>query len=342
VIVTLPGKGIIPDENPHCLGNLGMIGTKPAYEAMRDTDLLIMIGTSFPYIDFYPEESKAVQIDRNPSEIGKRYPVDAGLIGDARAVLSWLNEHAERHENDRFLKSCQKKMDDWWKDLKENEQMSANDALTAQQVIPELQKVVDDDAVLSVDVGNVTVWMARYFRMTNQEFLISSKLATMGCGLPGAIAAKTAYPGRQTVCVCGDGGFAMGMQDFLTAVKYELPILCVILNNEKIGMIKYEQQQVGNVEYETDLQRFDFAGFAKTCGRTGFKVEKQEDLLPALEEAREANGPVIVDVRIEDQAPLPGKITYDQSIHFSKYMIKKWFEEGKIDWPPFKKALKRL
>ncbi|HEX6922923.1 MAG TPA: pyruvate oxidase, partial [Bacillales bacterium] len=265
VIVTLPGKGVLPDEHPYCLGNLGMIGTKPAYEAIKNTDLLIMVGTSFPYTEFLPEKAKALQIDIKASQMGKRYPIDAGLIGEAKACLAWLNEQIEPNQNENFLKECQEKMEKWWRQVEEIEQDTST-PIKPQQLVSSLQEVVDRDAVLSVDVGNLTVWMARHFRMTEQDFLISSWTATMGCSLPGALAAKMAYPERQVVSVSGDGGFTMVMHDFLTAVKYNLPILFVISNNEKIGMIKYEQKEMGSVEYRTDLESFNFARFAETCG----------------------------------------------------------------------------
>lgn len=341
VIVTLPGKGIIPDEHPLCLGNLGMIGTKPAYEAMQDTDLLILLGTSFPYTEFLPEEAQAVQIDLDSSEIGKRYPIDAGLTGDVKETIQWLNNRIRPSEHREFLQECQEKMKEWWEELKKEEQEKTT-PIKPPQMIGTLQEVVDNDAVLSVDVGNVTFWMAQHFRMTEQDFLISSSLASMGCGLPGAIAAKIACPDRQVVSVCGDGGFTMVMHDFLTAVKYNLPILFVISNNEKIGMIKYEQQEIGNVEYRTDLENFNFARFAEICGGQGYRVEKHEELLPALKAAVEINQPVIVDVCIEDQPPLPGKISYDQVVNYSKHTVKKLFEKGKLDLPPVGKAMKRL
>ncbi|HET7658196.1 MAG TPA: pyruvate oxidase [Bacillales bacterium] len=342
VIVSLPGKGVIADEHPHCLGNLGLIGTKPAYQAMQEADLLILIGTSFPYTEFFPDNARCIQIDIDPAEIGKRYKVNVGLAGDAKTSLHWLNEKMERREDRTFLQTSKENMDLWWEELKEIEQESG-EPMTAQQVIPVLQEVVDSDAVLSVDVGNVTVWMTRYFKMTtDQDFLISSTLGTMGCALPGAIAAKMACPDRQVVGVSGDGGFSMVMQDFLTAVRYKLPILFVVLNNEKIGMIKYEQQQIGSVEYLTDLESFDFAQFAEICGGKGFRVEKFDDLKPAFEKAKASNAPVIVDVLIEDQPPLPGKIPYEQIVSYSKHILKKLFEEGELDLPPVKRALKRL
>lgn len=341
VIVSLPGKGVIDDEHPHCLGNLGLIGTKPAYKAMKDTDLLLLIGTSFPYTEFMPESAPGIQIDIDPAEIGKRYKVEVGLAADAKATLKKLDHHIERREDREFLKTCQKSMEDWRKDLNEIEKNEGG-ALKAQQVIPVLQEFVEKDAVLSVDVGNVTVWMSRYFNMTDQDFLISSTMGTMGCALPGAIAAKLACPDRQVVGISGDGGFSMVMHDFLTAVRYQLPILYVVLNNEKIGMIKYEQQQIGSVEYETNLESFDFARFAQICGGQGFRVEKYEELRTTLEEAKSIKGPVILDILIEDEPPLPGKIPYSQIVSYSKHVIKKLMEKGELDLPPIKRALKRL
>ncbi|WP_257352009.1 pyruvate oxidase [Pseudalkalibacillus decolorationis] len=341
MIVTLPAKGIIPDEHPYNLGNLGQIGTKPAYEAMEETDLLIMIGTSYPYRDFLPEEAPAIQIDCDQKQIGKRYPVTIGLVGDSTNTLAWLNRNLDRTEERGFLEACQENMQNWWEHL-HKEEVERSTPMKPQQVIPQLHKLVNEDAVMSVDVGNVTVWMARYFRMTHQKFIISSWMATMGCGLPGAIAAKQAYPEKQVVAVCGDGGFTMVMHDFVTAVKYKMPIIVVILNNEKIGMIKYEQQEAGHLEYETNLANIDFARFADACGGVGYHVETHEDLELAIENAKGSHKPVLIDVAIQDEPPLPGKIQYGQAASYTKHIVKNFFEKGKFEMPPLKKSLKRL
>lgn len=341
IIFTLPAKGTLPDEHPLNLGQLGQIGTKPAYEAMEETDLLIMIGTSFPYREFLPDDAKAVQVDADPAQIGKRYPVTAGIAGDSKLVLQEWNKSLPRREDRAFLKECQINMKNWWKHV-EKDEVEATTPIKPPQVIPMIQKIADHDAVLSVDVGNVTVWTARHFRMTNQKFIISSWMATMGCGLPGAIASALANPERQAIAVCGDGGFTMVMQDFVTAVKYKLPIIVVILNNRKIGMIKYEQESIGHLEYETDLQDIDFAQFAKACGGEGYRVVKHEDLEPAFDMAAKLNKPVIIDVHIEDQPPLPGKITMDQAAGYSKHVMKKFFKQHEAEMPPLRKALKRL
>ncbi|UOY87914.1 pyruvate oxidase [Bacillus glycinifermentans] len=341
IVITLPAKGAVPDRHPHVLGNLGHIGTKPAYEAMEECDLLIMLATSFPYREYLPEDTPAIQLDNDPAKIGKRYPVTAGLVCDAKTGLAELTKTIERKANRSFLESCTDHMKKWRYHVEKDEQR-ATSPLKPQQVIARLQDAAADDAVLSVDVGNVTVWMARHFDMTNQDFIISSWLGTMGCGLPGAIAAKLSYPERQVVAVCGDGGFSMSMHDFPTAVKYGLPIVVVILNNQNLGMIQYEQQEKGHIEYATKLENVDYAVFAEACGGKGFSVKKHEELIPALKNAFALQKPAVIDVAIEDEPPLPGKISYMQAANFSKYMMKKFFEKQELDLPPLKKSLRRL
>lgn len=342
IVVTLPAKGVVPDKHPHFLGNLGQIGTKPAYEAMEECDLLIMLGTSFPYRDYLPDDTPAIQLDSDPAKIGKRYPVTAGLVCDSALGLRELTEYIERKEDRRFLNACTEHMQHWWNEI-EKDETEATTPLKPQQVVARLQEAAADDAVLSVDVGTVTVWMARHFKMNaKQDFIVSSWLATMGCGLPGAIASSLAEPERQAIAVCGDGGFSMVMQDLPTAVKYKLPITVVILNNENLGMIEYEQQVKGNIDYVTQLQNVDYAAFAESCGAKGIKVTKAEELAPAFHEALRSDQPVVVDVMIGNEPPLPGKITYGQAKGFSKYMLKNFFENQKIEMPSLKKSLKRL
>ncbi|MED0798614.1 pyruvate oxidase [Bacillus inaquosorum] len=342
IVVTLPAKGVVPDKHPHFLGNLGQIGTKPAYEAMEECDLLIMLGTSFPYRDYLPDDTPAIQLDSDPAKIGKRYPVTAGLVCDSALGLRELTEYIERKEDRRFLDACTEHMQHWWNEIEKDETEAAT-PLKPQQVVARLQEAAADDAVLSVDVGTVTVWMARHFKMNaNQDFIVSSWLATMGCGLPGAIASSLAEPERQAIAVCGDGGFSMVMQDLPTAVKYKLPITVVILNNENLGMIEYEQQVKGNIDYVTKLQNVDYAAFAESCGAKGIKVTRAEELATAFHEALHADQPTVVDIMIGNEPPLPGKITYGQAKGFSKYMLKNFFENQKIEMPSLKKSLKRL
>ncbi|MED3979908.1 pyruvate oxidase [Priestia megaterium] len=341
VIFTLPAKGILPDRHPYNLGQLGQLGTKPAYEAMEETDLLIMVGTSYPYREFLPDGAEAIQLDSDATQIGRRYPVSIGLVGDSKTTLSQLTHHLDYQENRSFLEECQVNMENWWKHV-EKEENEVSTPIKPQQVISKLQKIVEDDAIVSVDVGNVTVWMARHFRMTNQKFVVSSWLATMGCGLPAAIAGKLAHPEKQSVAVCGDGGFTMVMQDFVTAVKYKLPIVVVVLNNSEIGMIKYEQALQGHLDYQTQLGEMNFAKFAESCGGIGYRVEKYEELETAFEKAALANVPVVIDVVIADEPPLPGKISFGQAANYSKHIMKKFFKEHELEMPPLRKGLSRM
>jgi len=333
IVLTLPAKGLIPDEHPLCIGGLGLIGTKPAYEAMREADTLIMVGTSYPFTGFLPDDAKIIHIDIDPAQIGKRLTIDVGLAGEAEKTLTWLTNQINHQEDRSFLKKCQENMKKWWEKLSEDENRDSI-PIKPQRVIHELQKVADEDAILSVDVGNVTVWMARYFRMTKQKFIISSWLATLGCGLPGAIAGKIAFPDKKVFAICGDGGFAMTMNDFVTAIKYRLPMVVVVLNNHKIAMIKFEQEVMGNIEYATDLHNPNFAMYAEACGGIGYRVEKIEELRPAFQKAVAQDKPVIIDVVVDaDEAPIPPKITFAQAYGFAKHMLKELFEEGKIDLP---------
>jgi pyruvate oxidase len=334
IVLTLPGKGIVPDDHPLCLGGLGLLGTKPATLAMEEADTLIMVGTSFPFTGFLPENAKTIHIDKDPSQIGKRYPVDVGLAGDSELTLSKLTGLIQTPNDGAFLQKYQSQMNDWWTRLEEQEADNSV-PIKPQRVVGALQQVAADDAILSVDVGNVTVWMARHFKMKNQKFITSGWLATLGCGLPGAIAGRIAYPHKQVFAVCGDGGFQMMMNDFVTAVKYDLPLVCIVFNNHKIAMIKFEQEVMGNAEFGTNLQNPDFARYADICGGIGYRVEHPDDILPALEKAVSQRKPCIIDVVVDaNEAPLPAKITFAQMTGYARHMVKELFQEGTIHKPP--------
>lgn len=342
VIASLLGKGVIPDLHPNHLGNLGQIGTRPAYQAMQEADLLLLIGTSFPFREFLPKDAPAIQFDLNPVKIGKYYPVQLGVAGEAKIALSWLNENVNAAEDVSFLQKYQEKMKDWRADL-QKDQNAVSDSITSPQIMAEIQKIMKDDAILSLDVGSITVWAAKHLNLTNQKLVVSGWMATMGCGVPGAIAAKRAFPDQQVIAICGDGGFQMVMHDFATAVAYKMPMVVVVVNNSELGLINYEQASIGHLHYATENGSIDFAQFAESCGGVGIRVEKREDLANALQRAALADKPVVVDVVVsKDLAPLPGKITYHQAIHYGEYVIKEFFEEGKLDMPPIKKGIKRL
>ncbi|WP_121614901.1 pyruvate oxidase [Virgibacillus halodenitrificans] len=341
IVLSLLGKGLIPDYHELNLGQHGQIGTKPAYEAMMESDLLILVGTTFPYRDFLPDNAKAVQIEMDPGKIGDFYPINEGLVGDCKRILPQLQLLVEGHNERSYLQKYQEKMKAWHTHILKTKKEQP-EPLQAPQVMYALENVVKKDAIVSVDVGNVTVWTVRYFPFVNQQFFISGRLATMGAGLPGAIASQVAYPDKQVVAICGDGGFTMVMHDFVTAVKYNLPIKVIILNNSKIGMIKYEQQEMGHINYNTDLGEMDFAAFAEACGGEGYRITAGDDINTKMQQAFLSDRPAIIDVEIDNIAPLPGKITYNQAVNYSQFMIKNFFQNKKVEFPDINQVIQRL
>jgi pyruvate oxidase len=298
IILTLPAKGIIPDSHPHNLGQLGQLGTKPAEEAVKEADLLILAGTSYPYRDYLPDETPAIQMDIEPKAIGKYYPVTLGIAGDLKPGVGWLAENVSGKEA-AFLEKYQSKGTAWREQL-QKEAAKETGRLQPQHVLAEVQKIMEPDAAVSLDVGSVTIWTARYLQLSGQPFVLSSWLATMGCGLPGGIAAKIAYPERQVIVLAGDGGFSMGMQDFATAVKYRLPMLIIVFNNQKIQLIEDEQEKAGNDPSEVEIADIDFAAFAVACGGEGYTAKTRSELQEVLAKARTSTKPVVINAYVED------------------------------------------
>lgn len=298
LISSFPSKGMIPDEHLNNLGHLGQLGTEPAKQAMKEADLLILAGTSYPYREYMPDNAPAVQIDTNPAVIGKYYPVTIGIASELEPVMAWFIENIEP-KDDYFLKKYEEKRHNWYKRLEEDMEKET-EQLQPQQVMTEVQAILDDDAVVSLDVGSVTLWAARYLHLTDQKMVVSAWIATMGCGLPGAIAGKLAYPDRQVIALTGDGGFSMGMQDFVTAVKYDLPMIIVILNNQKIQLIETEQEEMGNKATNIELANIDYAAFARACGGVGYTAKTRSELKEALRQAKTGGKAVVIDAYVED------------------------------------------
>ncbi|HJY15096.1 MAG TPA: thiamine pyrophosphate-dependent enzyme [Nitrososphaeraceae archaeon] len=335
IIKAMLGKAVVPDDHPYTLGGIGFLGTEPSSDAMVECDTLFMVGTSFPYIEYLPKPGQAVgiQIDIKPEKIGLRYPVKIGLIGDSKLVLSDLIPllHDRRtlvRNNDpslEFLKSKQDAMRKWNDVL--NEQSSRVDEPIKPQVIAAaVSEVLEDTAIISVDSGINTCWAARFLKIKNgMKFSGSGSLATMGCAVPYAIAAKIAYPERQSIAFVGDGGFTMLMSEFATAVQYHLPIKVIVLNNKILGMIRWEQMAfLGNPEYGIEFSPIDFVKIAEACGGKGFSITKIEDVKPVINEAiMEDKLPVIVDAHVDPfEAPLPPKISMEFVRNIAKAFAK--------------------
>ncbi|HYJ46263.1 MAG TPA: thiamine pyrophosphate-dependent enzyme, partial [Pyrinomonadaceae bacterium] len=346
VVKALLGKAVMPDDHPLTTGGLGLLGTAPSQEAMENCDALFIVGSSFPYMEFLPKpgQAKGVQIDDRADRIGLRYPVEVGLIGDARPTLQALTKLIERKADRSFLEQAQKGMKDWWELMKERS-LRPDVPIKPQRVAWELSELADEDAILSADSGTNTIWAARQFRVKkNQKFSCSGTLATMACALPYAIAAKVAYPDRQSIAFVGDGGFAMLMCEFLTAVKYDLPIIVVIIKNNSLGQIKWEQIVfLGNPEYGCDLHNPDFAKYAEICGGVGFTVERPEEIRPTLERAIASGRPAIVEVVVDpNEPPMPAKTTATQALHFAEALAKGQPGRGKIALTIFRDKLDEL
>jgi pyruvate dehydrogenase (quinone)/pyruvate oxidase len=326
IVKPLLGKAAVPDDSPYTTGGIGLLGTEPSQAAIEDCDTLFMVGTSFPIIEFLPKpgQARSVQIDFDPARIGLRYPVEVGLIGDSRQALQALTPLLEHHADRRFLEKAQARMQDWWK-VMEKHGTRDDKPMKPQVVAWELGKRLRDDAIVSGDSGTITTWFARYIpARRGQMYSLSGTLASMANGLPYAIAAQVAYPDRQCVAFVGDGGFSMLMAEFATAVKYDLPIKVVIIKNNTLGQIKWEQMVfLGNPEYAVELQPIDFALFARACGAAGFTVDDPADCGIVLDEALNTPGPALVEAVVDPfEPPMPPKITPEQALKFAESLAK--------------------
>jgi pyruvate dehydrogenase (quinone) len=325
VVKALLGKAAIPDDHPLCLGGIGLLGTRPSTEAMAGCDCILFVGTSFPYMEFLPDSEKVpgIQIDDQADRVGLRYALKLGLVGDSKETLAALLPLLRRNEDRSFLEKMQKAVEGWNESLETNARHEF--PIRSQQIGFELNKLLTDDAIISTDSGTNTTYAARYLKIReDMMFSCSGTLATMACGLPYAIAAKVAFPERQSIAFVGDGGFTMLMGEFATACKYNLPIVVVIVKNNALGQIKWEQIVfLGNPEYGCDLHPIDFAKFAEACGGVGFSVTQPEELGSVLQQAVSCGKPCVVEVAVNPfDPPMPPKITVQQAEHFAQALIR--------------------
>jgi pyruvate dehydrogenase (quinone) len=322
VIKALLGKAVIPDGHPNSLGGIGMLGTYPSLQAMNESDTLLMIGTSFPYIEYLPKPGKVrgVQIDIKPERIGLRYPVEVGLVGDSAktllALLPLLREKNDASIQSKFLQSKQQAMKKWNDLLTEQSGLKTNAGnsrmVKPQSIAAAVSNKLEDESIVSVDSGTNTLFAARFINLREgMKFSLSGTLASMACGLPYAIAAKIAFPERQCIAFVGDGGFTMLMGEFATAVQYRLPIKVIILKNNTLGMIRWEQMAfLGNPEYGVEFSPIDFAKFAESCGGKGYTIKDSGEVEQVMQAAMaEKTKPVLVEAYVDPfEPPMPPKI----------------------------------
>jgi pyruvate dehydrogenase (quinone)/pyruvate oxidase len=326
IIKALLGKACVPDDSPYTTGGIGLLGTEPSLDALGECDTLFMIGTSFPYIEFFPKpgQARGVQIDIDPTRIGLRYPVEVGLAGDCKQTLQKILPLLQRNKNRDFLEDAQKGMKDW-RELMEERGTREDKPMKPQVVAHEIGKRLRENAIVSCDSGTIATWFARHIpARRGQMFSLSGMLATMANGLPYTIAAQIAHPDRQCIAFVGDGGFSMLMAEFATAVKYKLPIKVVIVKNNTLGQIKWEQMvMLGNPEYGCELQPIDFAAYAEACGGTGFTIEDPGDCGEILDEAFATPGPVVIEAVVDPfEPPMPAKIEAKQALKFAESLAR--------------------
>jgi len=326
IVKALLGKAAVPDDSPYTTGGIGLLGTKPSQEAMEDCDTILIVGSSFPYIEFMPKpgQARGIQIELDPKRIGLRYPVEVGLVGDSASTLRELIPLLRRKDDRSFLNAAQAGMKDWW-EVMEKRAMRRDKPMKPQVAAWELGKLLRSDAIVSCDSGTIATWWARQIpAKRGQMHTLSGNLATMAPGLPYTIAAQIAYPNRQCVAFVGDGGFSMLMADFVTAVKYKLPIKVVIIKNNTLGQIKWEQMVfLGNPEYGVDLHPIDFAEFAHACGGVGFTVEDPADCARVMADFLNAPGPAVLQAVVDPfEPPLPAKVKAEQAVHFAESLAR--------------------
>ena len=326
IIKPLLGKGVIADQSPYTTGGIGLLGTKPSQDVIENCDTLIMVGTSYPYMEYLPKpgDAKCIQIDANAQRIGLRYPADVGLVGDSKKTLQLLLPMLKKNSYRKFLERAQDDMKDWIKTL-EKEGTNPAKPMKPQVVGWELGKRAKENAIIVSDSGtNTTVWARYMLSKQGQQHSCSGNLATMACGMPYAIAAQVAFPERQVIGVVGDGGFTMLMGEIITAVTYKLPIKLVIIKNNTLGQIKWEQMVFeGNPEYQCELLPIDFVALARAVGAEGVRIEDQATAGEMLDKALAMPGPVIIEAVVDPfTAMLPPKITPTQALHFSESLMK--------------------
>ncbi|BCY08360.1 thiamine pyrophosphate-dependent enzyme [Actinoplanes sp. L3-i22] len=346
IVKSLLGKMVVADDSPYVIGGLGLLGTRPSEELMEEADTLLMLGTNFPYTKFLPEPGKArvVQVDIDATRAGTRIPTEVPLVGDVGATLTALLPLLEPKKGD-LLREYRAKFADWKAAMAALES-SDRDPIAPQYLAHRLDLQCADDAIMACDSGTIATWAARHWQIRgNREFYLSGTLASMAPGLPYAMAMQHAYPGRQVIAYVGDGGFAMLMAEFHTAVRYRLPIKVVINNNNSLGQILWEQMVLGYPEHGV---RFgeplpDYAGWASGCGAFGVRIDKSADLPNALAEALAYPGPALLDVAVNpDEPPLPGKVSYDQAKKFAASWLKGQPHQAAIATTLFKDKIQQL
>jgi len=327
------GKMEIQYDNPNEVGMTGLLGLPSAYHSMHESDLLILLGTDFPYTPFMPTHCKIVQLDIKPERIGRRAKVEVGLCGSVKDTLAALLPLLKQHTDDSFLKDQL----DFYAHVKKNMQIYVEDTGKKEKIHPEyiatlINELATDDAIFTVDTGMSCVWGARYINATGKRRMIGSfNHGSMANAMPQAIGAALAMPGRQVIALCGDGGLSMLLGDLATITQYNLPVKIIVFNNRSLGMVKLEMEVAGLPDWQTDMHNPDFAMVATAMGIKGITVKDPDEAKRALREALMFNGPVLVNVFTDPNAlAMPPKVELGQvkgmALSMTKLML-----NGRLD-----------
>jgi pyruvate dehydrogenase (quinone) len=325
IVHAMRGKEHIEYDNPFDVGMTGLLGFSSGYYAMMNCDTLLMLGTDFPYQQFFPEHATIIQIDSRPEQIGRRTKVDIGLVGDVKATLQALTPQLKPKQDRHHLDQC---LDHYQKARKGLDDLASGvpgkKPIHPQYVAKVVDQLAADDAVFTCDVGTPTIWAARYLKMNGKRRLLGSfNHGSMANALPQAIGAQATFPDRQVVSFSGDGGLAMLLGDLLSLKQLNLPVKIVVFNNSSLAFVELEMKAAGILDFATDLQNPNFADIAQAAGLFGVRVEDPENLPAGLKKAFEHDGPALIDVVTSRQElSMPPTIELKQAVGFSLYMAK--------------------
>lgn len=320
IVKTLPGKATVPDDSPYTTGGIGLLGTKPSEDLMDEIDTLFLVGTNFPYTKHLPSSVRAAQIEADPARAGARIATQVPVVGDSKQALRGLLPLLKRRDDRAFLHKYQRETAKWREKMASLED-PGRDPIAPQYLMAMINALAADDAILTCDSGTIATWAARHWTIRgDRQFYLSGNLATMAPGLPYAIGIQSAFPRRQVIAFVGDGGFAMLMAEFLTAIQHRLPVKVVIDNNNALGQILWEQMVLGYPEHGVRYPEpfTNYAAFANANGAFGAKVTKPGEVKDVIRQALDHPGPALVDVDVNPaEPPMPGKVEYEQAKNFA-------------------------
>jgi len=325
IVHALRGKEFIEYDNPFDVGMTGLLGFSSGYVAIMNSEVLLMIGTDFPYQEFFPKDATIVQIDLRGEQLGRRTRLDFGFVGDTKTTLRALLPRLEQNQYQQHLKDS---IEHYRKARKGLDDLASGNSnkrpIHPQYVASVLNQLAAEDAVFSCDVGTPTIWAARYLTMNGKRRLLGSfNHGSMANALPQAIGVQTSHPGRQVISMSGDGGFSMLMGDVLTLKQHALPVKVIVFKNDALAFVELEMKANGFLNFATDLHSADFSKIAEGAGLLGLRVETPDQVEPAIAQALKHDGPALVEVLVARQElSMPPTISYEQAKGFSLFMLR--------------------